>query len=984
MKKIVEILFGIICAAICSTAAAQVFTTLYLPTAGSGLTLNIAAGRSNCAGTMVPYSAGTLTMTASTTNYVYLNTASSCVPAVKTTTFTSSDIPIAVVVAGSSTITSVTDERTYAIKPSAPGGGAFSNGLGTGYQDATEIAAPANPSSGNDRLYLDSATHKLACLTSAGANCMPAGSGGGSTTVLYASAVSGAHPGVTVSAGSSASGTTDSASALNTAIAAGNVDLEVDSGFALSTSLVLHSNTTIHCTSPQYGFIMQTSANAPVFVNANQNAPTTTSGTGGWVVSNQTDNNIKVIGCMINANSTQAVTGSGNSFGTPHTTNPATGVLVTAAQFLGVNGLRMESNEIYDSGEWGVLVTNDSNVFVNRNYYHVPQPTVANKNTSFLEIIGPILYAESNGNIVTSGDNAVEIATEGCQRIGMAECLITNFKWGPIQHVHVEDTTLANANNGVLLLSASELLDDVDIGNLQGNVCDNVIIGTEYSSLSTYGHGNIGRVRIHGVKAQTNGTCSVIGKTMAWGLNTVALTIEGVEYSNPAVTWPLLETVAGQGVIKTLNLSNWVVNTTSSSVAAYLTYLGTGTVTNFITDNFVWNDSVGTGIAFGGGAAPTTFTCSNYGGRGANGGTGFGGFSGAINAGDCGALTQTGGTSNTNPQGVNFIPSTVNAVGLTATPSNPAGKNEKVEITGSINSFTWPPSAAVPTFSPAAGSIVSGTTVNTTCSGGSPYISTGTTAVAGATGIVVSSSQTLYGSCQGSGYLTTGSAAYTTTSAFAIANSAQVSGVSSSVSSAALPAFSAPLTNPSLIVVHMYSAGGLTSYTVPTDTAGNTYVDCGPGATTFSPGKIQCFYALNTHTTASNVVTLHATGSVTFLSGAAMEITGANTSSPIDGGSGVGYSLKASATGGAAGSDNISGTSLTPASNNDMILALFVAQNAVPTVGTSPNLFTVGAGATWNARSEYFIQSTAAAITATASDSFSSDSYGAIVVAIKH
>jgi hypothetical protein len=95
----------------------------YAPTAGSGLTLNLSAGTGNCAGTIATYSAGTLTMTASTTNYVYLNTASSCVPAVKTTTFTSSDIPLAVVTTGSSTITAITDDRTMFVSPNSSSSG---------------------------------------------------------------------------------------------------------------------------------------------------------------------------------------------------------------------------------------------------------------------------------------------------------------------------------------------------------------------------------------------------------------------------------------------------------------------------------------------------------------------------------------------------------------------------------------------------------------------------------------------------------------------------------------------------------------------------------------------------------------------------------------------------------------------------------------------------------------------------------------------
>ena len=95
----------------------------YAPAAGSGLTLNLGGGTAFCSGSVVTYAASTLTMNASTTNYVYLNTAASCVPAVKTSTFTSSDIPIAEVVASESAITGITDVRTPFIQPSSGGGG---------------------------------------------------------------------------------------------------------------------------------------------------------------------------------------------------------------------------------------------------------------------------------------------------------------------------------------------------------------------------------------------------------------------------------------------------------------------------------------------------------------------------------------------------------------------------------------------------------------------------------------------------------------------------------------------------------------------------------------------------------------------------------------------------------------------------------------------------------------------------------------------
>jgi Protein of unknown function (DUF2961) len=95
----------------------------YAPSPGSGLTLNISAGTSTCPGE-VDYAGGTLTMTASTTNYVYLNTSSSCVPAVSTSSsvFTA-NFPIATVVT-SGAITAVHDVRSiFSLSPAGGGGG---------------------------------------------------------------------------------------------------------------------------------------------------------------------------------------------------------------------------------------------------------------------------------------------------------------------------------------------------------------------------------------------------------------------------------------------------------------------------------------------------------------------------------------------------------------------------------------------------------------------------------------------------------------------------------------------------------------------------------------------------------------------------------------------------------------------------------------------------------------------------------------------
>ena len=50
------------------------------------------------------------------------------------------------------------------------------------YQDREETAAPGNPATGYERVYSNSTTHLLTCLTSSGANCMPSAASGGTVT----------------------------------------------------------------------------------------------------------------------------------------------------------------------------------------------------------------------------------------------------------------------------------------------------------------------------------------------------------------------------------------------------------------------------------------------------------------------------------------------------------------------------------------------------------------------------------------------------------------------------------------------------------------------------------------------------------------------------------------------------------------------------------------------------------------------------------
>ncbi len=136
----------------------QGFGPGYWPTAGSGLTLNLAAGTAVCSNTIYTYAGGTLTMTASATNYVYLNVSSSCTPASNTTGFSFTTIPIATVTTSASAITSILDVRTPFTYGMSGGGGSGSPGGTNGqvqYNNSGTFGGETLPGLGNGSTILD-------------------------------------------------------------------------------------------------------------------------------------------------------------------------------------------------------------------------------------------------------------------------------------------------------------------------------------------------------------------------------------------------------------------------------------------------------------------------------------------------------------------------------------------------------------------------------------------------------------------------------------------------------------------------------------------------------------------------------------------------------------------------------------------------------------------------------------------------------------
>lgn len=109
----------------------------YWPTTVSGLTLNLSSGTAVCSNVVQTYPGGTLGMTANATNYVFLDASNSCLPASNTTGFTDNSIPIAQVTTSSSSITNITDVRTWFLwRPAGTSGGGTGS---SGAVDATQF-----------------------------------------------------------------------------------------------------------------------------------------------------------------------------------------------------------------------------------------------------------------------------------------------------------------------------------------------------------------------------------------------------------------------------------------------------------------------------------------------------------------------------------------------------------------------------------------------------------------------------------------------------------------------------------------------------------------------------------------------------------------------------------------------------------------------------------------------------------------------------
>jgi hypothetical protein len=89
----------------------------YRPQATSGLSIALGPGTAWCGGSLQQYGGGSVVVSASTTNYVFLDTTNLCTATANTTGFPRGSIPIAIVSTSATAIASVQDVRTWFAVP---------------------------------------------------------------------------------------------------------------------------------------------------------------------------------------------------------------------------------------------------------------------------------------------------------------------------------------------------------------------------------------------------------------------------------------------------------------------------------------------------------------------------------------------------------------------------------------------------------------------------------------------------------------------------------------------------------------------------------------------------------------------------------------------------------------------------------------------------------------------------------------------------
>lgn len=204
-----------------------------------------------------------------------------------------------------------------------------------------------------------------------------------------------------------------------------------------------------------------------------------------------TDKNIEIYGLEIEGNEANQIKIGVTA---PYTGEPTSGI-----RFFGVENLKIIGAKINKTRTYGIWISRVKNVIARDIEFN--QSILVRDNQDGIHFNG-LCYNLHISNIrgVTNDDMIALNANDTAQG--------SNVSFGEIKNATIKDVVFDNNLNGIRLLSAGNLMDQVYISNLSGNVRDNVVAISSYN----LGTANFGSIYIDGVNVRTNTPFNVMGE----------------------------------------------------------------------------------------------------------------------------------------------------------------------------------------------------------------------------------------------------------------------------------------------------------------------------------------------------------------------------------------------------------------------------------------------------------------------------------------
>lgn len=204
-----------------------------------------------------------------------------------------------------------------------------------------------------------------------------------------------------------------------------------------------------------------------------------------------TDKNIEIYGIEIEGNEANQI-----KFGV---TAPYTGEPTSGMRFFGVENLKIIGAKINKTRTYGIWISRVKNVIARDIEFN--QSILVRDNQDGIHFNGLCYNLDISNILGVTNDDMIALNTNDVAQG-------SNVSLGEIKNATIKDVIFDNNLNGIRLLSAGNLMDQVYINNLSGNVRDNVVAISSYN----LGTANFGSLYIDGVNVKTNTPFNVMGE----------------------------------------------------------------------------------------------------------------------------------------------------------------------------------------------------------------------------------------------------------------------------------------------------------------------------------------------------------------------------------------------------------------------------------------------------------------------------------------